>query len=205
MACGTAATVGIDVGTSATKGVLVAEDGRVLASASAVYPLLTPRPGWTEQHPEDWWRAAADVLRRLTATEGAEVVGVGLSGQMHGSVFLDGAGEVLRPALLWNDARTGAECAEIERRLGGRERVVAITGNRASAGFQAPKILWLEANEPELHARVARVLLPKDHVRLRLTGEAATDVADASGTLLLDLATRRYSPEMLDALGVPRA
>jgi xylulokinase len=202
----TAATIGVDVGTSATKGVLVAEDGRLLASASAGYPLLTPRPGWTEQHPEDWWRAAAEVLRRLTASApDAEVAGVGLSGQMHGSVFLDGAGEVLRPALLWNDARTGAECAEIERRLGGRERVVAITGNRASAGFQAPKILWLRANEPDAYARVARVLPPKDHVRLRLTGEVATDAADASGTLLLDLATRRYSQEMLDALEVPRA
>ncbi|HEX8375473.1 MAG TPA: xylulokinase, partial [Geminicoccaceae bacterium] len=197
------ATVGIDVGTSGTKGLLLAEDGRVLARAAAEYPLLTPRPGWTEQDPEAWWHAALAVLRQLTAASpSAEVVGVGLSGQMHGSVFLDGTGRVIRPALLWNDARTGPECAEIERRLG-RERVLRITGNLASAGFQAPKILWLARHEPDAYARVARVLLPKDLIRLRLTGEAATDAADASGTLLLDLGTRRYSGEMLAALDVP--
>ena len=145
------ATIGIDVGTSATKGVLVAEDGRVLASATSAYPLLTPQPGWTEQHPEDWWRAATDVLRQLTATPDVEVAAVGLSGQMHGSVFLDRDGRVLRPALLWNDARTGAECREIERRVGA-ERLIAITGNAASAGFQAPKILWLRAHEPDAYA-----------------------------------------------------
>lgn len=200
---GTTATVGVDVGTSGTKGVLVAEDGRVLARATAEYPLLTPRPGWTEQDPEAWWQAALAVLRQLTASApDAEVVGVGLSGQMHGSVFLDSSDRVIRPALLWNDARTGAECDEIERRLG-RERVIEVTGNRASAGLQAPKILWLARNEPDAYARVARVLLPKDLVRLRLTGEAATDAADASGTLLLDIRTRRYSDEMLAALDVP--
>ncbi len=199
------ATVGVDVGTSGTKGVLLAGDGRVLARAAAEYPLLTPRPGWTEQDPESWWRAALAVLRQLTAAApGAEIAGVGLSGQMHGSVFLDGAGRVIRPALLWNDARTGPECAEIERRLG-RERVLSITGNLASAGFQAPKILWLARHEPDAYARIARVLLPKDLVRLRLTGQAATDAADASGTLLLDLRTRRYSDEMLAALDVPEA
>lgn len=202
-----AATVGLDIGTSATKGVLVAGDGRVLANTAADYPLLTPRPGWTEQHPDDWWRASVAVLRRLAeaaAAAGAEVAGIGLSGQMHGSVFLDREDRVVRPALLWNDARTGAECAEIERRLGGRGRLVAITGNAASTGFQAPKILWLRRHEPEAFARVARVLLPKDLVRLRLTGLAATDAADASGTLLLDLASRRYSDEVLGAIDIPR-
>jgi xylulokinase len=187
-----AATVGIDVGTSATKGVLVGEDGRVLASASGAYPLHTPRPGWTEQDPEDWWRAAVEVLRQLTTTPEVEVAAIGLSGQMHGSVFLDREGRVLRQALLWNDARTGAECREIERRVG-PERLIAITGNAASAGFQAPKILWLRAHEPEAYAALARVLLPKDFIRFRLTGEPATDASDASGTLLLDLATRRYA------------
>jgi xylulokinase len=198
------ATVGVDVGTSGTKGVLLAEDGRALARAAAEYPLLTPRPGWTEQDPEAWWHAVLAVLRQLAAAAGSgvEVVGVGLSGQMHGSVFLDGADRVIRPALLWNDARTGPECAEIERRLG-RERVLSITGNLASAGFQAPKILWLARHEPDAYARVARVLLPKDLVRLHLTGEAATDAADASGTLLLDLRARRYSGEMLTALDIP--
>ena len=200
-----AATIGIDVGTSGTKGVLLAEDGRVLARRTIAYPLLTPRPGWTEQDPEAWWAAARDILRHLTTTTPeAEVVGVGLSGQMHGSVFLDREDRVIRPALLWNDARTGEECREIERRVGA-ERVIAITGNRTSAGFQAPKILWLRRHEPEAHARLARVLLPKDLLRLRLTGEAATDASDASGTLLLDLATRRYSPEMTEALDIPPA
>ena len=201
----TVATIGIDIGTSGAKGVLVAEDGRVLARRSLPYPLLTPRPGWTEQDPEAWWAAAREILRHLTtAAPEAGIAAVGLSGQMHGSVFLDREDRVIRPALLWNDARTGAECAEIERRVGA-ERVVAITGNRASAGFQAPKILWLRRHEPEAYARLARVLLPKDLLRLRLTGEAATDASDASGTLLLDLAARRYSPEMTGALGIPPA
>lgn len=203
-----AATVGLDIGTSATKGVLVADDGRVLANTAADYPLLTPRPGWTEQHPDDWWRASVAVLRQLAETAaaaGAEIAAVGLSGQMHGSVFLDRDDRVVRPALLWNDARTGAECAAIEERLGGRERLVAITGNAASPGMQAPKILWLRGHEPESYARLARILLPKDLVRLRLAGVAATDAADASGTLLLDLASRRYSDEVLRALDIPRA
>src|SRR3954465_405055 len=201
-----AATVGIDVGTSGTKGVLVAEDGRVLARRTLPYPLLTPRPGWTEQDPEAWWAAAREILRHLTAAAPeAEIAGVGLSGQMHGSVFLDREDRVIRPALLWNDARTGEEGGEIERRVGGAERGITITGNRASAGFQAPKILWLRRHEPEAYARLARVLLPKDLLRLRLTGEAATDASDASGTLLLDLGTRRYSPEMTGALGIPPA
>ena len=133
---------------------------------------------------------------------GLPIAGVGLSGQMHGSVFLDRAGQPIRPALLWNDARTHAECDEIERRLG-RERVIAVTGNRASTGFQAPKLLWLRRHEPEAAARLAKLVLPKDFVRLRLTGGFATDMADASGTLFLDLRRRRYSEEMLDALEVP--
>ena len=199
------ATVGVDIGTSGAKGVLLAAGGAVLARASVAYPLLTPRPGWTEQEPEAWWRAAVAVLRELAGhAAGREVAGIGLSGQMHGSVFLDAAGEPVRPALLWNDARTHAECDEIERRLG-RERVIAVTGNRASTGFQAPKLLWLRRHEPEAAARVAKLVLPKDFVRFRLTGEHATDAADASGTLFLDLRRRRYSGEILAALDVPAA
>lgn len=199
------ATVGIDIGTSGAKGVVVGADGAVLARAEAGYPLLTPRPGWTEQEPEAWWRATVAVLRELTgAVPGAAIAGLGLSGQMHGSVFLDRTGAPIRPALLWNDARTVAECAAIERRVGA-ERVIALTGNRATPGMQAPKLLWLRAHEPEAAARVAKLLLPKDFVRLRLTGEHATDVADASGTLLLDLRRRRWSGEMLDALEIPAA
>jgi xylulokinase len=196
-------TIGIDIGTSGAKGVALAAGGRVVARADAGYPLLTPRPGWTEQEPEDWWQGTVTTLRELTAAvAGHQIVAVGLSGQMHGSVFVDQDGAPIRPALLWNDARTHAECAEIDRRLGA-ERVIAITGNRASTGFQAPKLMWLRRNEPELAARVAGLLLPKDFIRLRLTGDRATDAADASGTLFLDLRRRRYSDEMLAALDVP--
>jgi xylulokinase len=196
--------LGIDVGTSALKGVLVGDDGTIVATASAEYPLSTPRPGWSEQDPALWWDACGQVCRELVAKPGVAVVAVGLSGQMHGSVVVDRAGSPLRPALLWNDARTGDECQEIERRFGA-ERLLAVTGNRASAGFQAPKILWLRKHEPELAARIAHVLLPKDFVRLRLTGELATEPSDASGTLLLDLARRRYSEDLLAACEIPRS
>ncbi|MFZ1426981.1 MAG: xylulokinase [Geminicoccaceae bacterium] len=198
-----AATIGIDIGTSGAKGVLLTAAGAVIARAGASYPLLTPHPGWTEQQPQDWWQATVEVLRRLTAAaNGHTIAALGLSGQMHGSVFLDHDGEPIRPALLWNDGRTHAECEEIDRRLG-REQVIAITGNRASAGFQAPKLLWLRRHEPEAAARLAKLLLPKDFIRLRLTGGHATDAADASGTLFLDLRERRYSPQILEALDVP--
>lgn len=196
--------LGIDVGTSALKGVLVADDGTIVATASADYPLSTPRPGWSEQDPALWWDACGRVCRELVAKPGVAVVAVGLSGQMHGSVFVDRAGTPLRPALLWNDARTGDECQEIERRVGA-ERLLAVTGNRASAGFQAPKMLWLRKHEPELATRIAHVLLPKDFVRLRLTGDLATEPSDASGTLLLDLARRRYSEDLLEACEIPRS
>ena len=196
--------LGIDVGTSALKGVLVAADGTIVATASADYPLATPRPGWSEQDPELWWAACGRVCRELATTPGVTIAAVGLSGQMHGSVFLDRHGAAFRPALLWNDARTGAECAEIERRIG-TDRLLAITGNRASAGFQAPKVLWLRTHEPEQAARIAHVVLPKDSVRHRLTGELATEPSDASGTLLLDLARRQYSEELLSVCDIPRA
>ena len=198
----TPVTIGIDIGTSGAKGIAIDADGRVHARAAAEYPLLTPKPGWTEQRPEDWWQAVVGILRRITDTADLEVVGLGLSGQMHGAVFVDGQGAPIRPALLWNDGRSGAAGQELERRLG-RERVIALTGNRASAAFQATKVLWLKANEPDAFARIAHVLLPKDFIRTRLTGTLATDPADASGTLFLDLATRRYSEEMLRAVEVP--
>jgi xylulokinase len=188
--------VGLDVGTSAVKGVAVDEDGRVLATASAEYPLSRPQPGWSEQEPEDWWRAAEDVLGRLP--EGP----VGLSGQMHGLVVLDAERRVLRPAILWNDQRTAAECAEIEARVG-FARLVELTGNRALTGFTAPKLLWLRRHEAELYGRIRHVLLPKDYVRLRLTGELAVDVADASGTLLFDVRRRAWSEEVCEALEIP--
>ena len=189
---------GIDVGTSATKGLAITPDGEVLATEEAPYPLSTPKPGWSEQNPEDWWRATETVLEKLTKTAGAPA-GIGLSGQMHGLVALDSNDDVIRPAILWNDQRTQAECDEIERTIG-LKRLIELTGNRALTGFTAPKILWLRRNEPDNYKRIASVLLPKDYVRLRLTREHATDVSDASGTLLLDVANRSWSEEVLGAL-----
>lgn len=194
--------VGIDVGTSGVKGVAIDTGGEVIAQAAASYPLSTPRPGWAEQDPEDWWQATSSVLHRLRMDAGSPG-GIGLSGQMHGLVALDSGDQVLRPAILWNDGRTGAECEQLESRIG-RERLIELTGNRALPGFTAPKLLWLRSHEPEVYAQVRRVALPKDYVRLRLCGEHATDVADASGTLLLDVASRDWSEELLDMLEIDR-
>jgi xylulokinase len=190
------ALIGLDVGTSAVKALAVGEDGAILARAEVSYPLSTPRPGWSEQDPEDWWRATEQALAALGVDEPA---GIGLSGQMHGLVALDASDRVIRPAILWNDGRTAAECAEIEERVG-LERLIGLTGNRALTGFTAPKLLWLRRHEPESYGRIARIMLPKDYVRLRLCGEHAIDMADASGTLLLDVARRRWSDEVLGAL-----
>ncbi|HEY4828199.1 MAG TPA: xylulokinase [Solirubrobacteraceae bacterium] len=195
--------VGIDVGTTATKGLAVDPDGTVLARAEASYALSTPKPGWAEQDPEDWWRATESVLAELAQAAG-DPDGIGLSGQMHGLVAMDAENRVLRPAILWNDQRTQAECDEIESTIG-LERLIALTGNRALTGFTAPKLLWLRHNEPDTYARIKRIALPKDYVRLRLTGEFATDVSDASGTLLLNVAERRWSDEVLTALDMDRA
>jgi xylulokinase len=192
--------VGLDVGTTAVKAVAISTSGEVLARAERPYPLATPQPGWAEQDPADWWAAAQGALADL----GVEPAAVGFSGQMHGLVALDEHDDVLRPAILWNDQRTAAECAEIERRIG-LERLVELTGNRALTGFTAPKLLWLRRHEPDTFARIRRVLLPKDYVRLRLTGRHAIDAADASGTLLFDVRGRRWSDEVLDALELPAA
>ena len=197
--------VGVDVGTSGTRALAVDEVGSVVADAAEAYPLVIPRPGWTEQDPEDWWRATRGVLAAVAEacrSTGAEVVGIGLTGQMHGSVFLDADGEVIRPALLWNDQRTGRQCVDITERIGA-DRLIEITGNPALTGFQAPKVLWLRDREPANFERVAHVLLPKDHVRYRLTRGFATDASDAAGTLFLDLRKRTWSTEILGALDVP--
>ena len=193
--------LGLDVGTSSVKGIAIDGDGAVLAVAERGYPLSTPRPGWSEQDPEDWWRGAAEVLDELDASGAA---GIGLSGQMHGLVSLDAPRRPLRPAILWNDGRTQAQCDEIEERIG-FERLVALTGNRALAGFTAPKLLWLAEHEPEVYGQIAHILLPKDYVRLKLTDEHAIDVADASGTLLFDVAARDWSDEVVSALEVDPA
>ena len=187
--------VGLDVGTTGVKALALSPEGDVLARVEESYELSTPHPGWAEQDPEDWWRAAERALAAL----GGQPAAIGLSGQMHGLVALDDRDRVLRPAILWNDQRTEAECVEIEERVG-LARLIQLTGNRALTGFTAPKLLWLRRHEPTTYAQVAHVLLPKDYVRLRLTGEHAIDVADASGTLLFDVARRRWSQEMLEAL-----
>lgn len=193
------ALVGIDVGTSGVKALALSPTGEILARSEQDYPLSTPQPGWAEQDPEHWWSGTQAALDEL----GVEPTSIGLSGQMHGLVVLDGEERVLRPAILWNDQRTAAECEEIEERIG-LARLVELTGNRALTGFTAPKLLWLRNNEPETFARIRHVLLPKDYVRLRLTGEQAIDVADASGTLLFDVGNRRWSDEVLEALELPR-
>ncbi|MGE5272714.1 MAG: xylulokinase [Verrucomicrobiota bacterium] len=191
--------VGLDVGTTGVKAIRISETGEVLARHGEEYPLSIPQPGWAEQDPGDWWSASERALARVGTSEAASV---GLTGQMHGLVLLDAADRVLRPAILWNDQRTGAECAEIEERVG-FDRLVALTGNRALPGFTAPKLLWVREHEPEAWARAAHVLLPKDYVRLRLTGERAIDAAEASGTLLFDVAGRRWSEEVCTKLEIP--
>jgi xylulokinase len=197
--------IGIDVGTTGVRALAVDEAGRVVAAHSVGYPLLTPRPRWTEQSPERWWSATSEALTAVATAckeASAEAVGLGLTGQMHGSVFLDAAGAVIRPALLWNDQRTDEECEEIAERVGVR-RLIEITGNPPLTGFQAPKVLWLRNREPQLYERVAHVLLPKDFVRYRLSGAFATDASDAAGTLFLDLRRREWSEEVLRALEIP--
>lgn len=197
--------LGIDIGTSAVKAVLVGEDEQLFAEAEVPLTVSRPHPLWAEQNPQDWWRAVETALGGLRlAAPGAfaAVRGLGLSGQMHGAVLLDAAGELLRPAILWNDGRAHAECAELARRLPGLGQVAGVP---AMPGFTAPKLLWLAENEPETFRKVAMVLLPKDYVRFRLTGEAVTDMSDAAGTLWLDEAHRDWSDEILAATGLTRA
>lgn len=194
--------LGLDVGTGGARCVAVDESGEVVAEASSEYPLSSPRPGWSEQAPEDWWRATKEVLGRVASEVEGEISGLGLTGQMHGSVFLDSSDEVIRPALLWNDQRTQEQCARITAAVG-KERLVQISGNPALTGFQAPKVLWLRDNEPDLYEKTSRILLPKDYIRLKLTGEYATDASDAAGTLLLDMRSRDWSAEILEALEIP--
>jgi len=199
--------MGIDVSTTGAKALLCDESGRVLAAATNEYPSSNPRPLWSEQHPEDWWQATCRSVRDVVAragVRGEEVSGIGLSGQMHGLVMLDGRGEVIRPAILWNDQRTAAECREITDKVG-RERLLELVCNPALTGFTAPKLLWVRTHEPADYDRCRKVLLPKDYVRFRLSGTFATEVSDASGTLLLDVRNRRWSEEMLATLGIDRA
>jgi len=197
--------LGIDVGTSGTKTLAIDEKGRILAEAAAEYPCYYPRPLWSEQDPDDWWRGTVTSVQAVVKKgklKAADVKGIGLSGQMHGSVFLDKSGKVIRKALLWNDQRTKAECEEIESRAGGRKKLIQMVANPALTGFTAPKILWLRNQEPKNFAKLAKVLLPKDEIRRRLTGEFATEVSDASGMLLLDVVKRKWSKKLLEKLAL---
>lgn len=200
--------LGLDTGTSGTKALLVDETGQVRATDTREYGLSTPHPQWAEQHPDtDWWTAAQAAIGAVLTkanVSGSAVGAVGLTGQMHGSVFLDNTGNVLRPALLWCDARTGQECDEITESIGGAKRLFEVIGQPVLASFTAPKIVWLKKHEPAVYEKVARVLLPKDYIRYKLTGEFATEVSDASGTSLLDVRKRDWSGEMLSALDIPR-
>jgi len=196
--------LGIDIGTSGVKAILVAESGEVVAAAMQGLALSTPEPGWAEQHPEDWWQATIAATRAAREQRpGLRVAAVGISGQMHSSVFLDAHGAVIRPALLWCDGRTTAETTEITQRVGGEERLGALACNPALEGFTLPKVLWLRNHEPEAFARLATLLLAKDYIRFRLTGTLSTEPSDASGSLMYDTAQRHWSPDILAAMDLP--
>ena len=197
--------LGLDVGTSGVKAILVTRAGAVVAAATSPLTVITPRPGWTEQHPSDWWKATLDGIGAVRrARPDATIEAIGISGQMHSSVFLDREGRVIRPALLWSDGRTTEECAEITARVGGEERLRDLACNPALEGFTLPKILWLRNHEPASFARLATVLLPKDYIRYQLTGVLATDPSDASATLMYDTKRLRWSDEILSAVDLPR-
>jgi xylulokinase len=196
--------LGIDLSTTGAKALLIDRDGRVVSSATTPLNLSTPHPLWSEQDPHEWWTATTNsIAQALTAANasGLDVAAIGLTGQMHGLVLLDDRGEVLRPAILWNDQRCGAECDEIRVRID-RAELVQITGNDALTGFTAPKILWVERHEPEIHRRIRHILLPKDYIRYKLTGALAMDKADGSGTMLFDLRKRTWSSQIVNALNI---
>jgi len=200
------ALLGIDIGTTACKTVLVDQSGRIVDSEIEGYPLYSPRHGWSEQAPEDWWTAATHTVQRLLGRHpeaAAELAGIGLSGQMHGLVPLDRGGQVLRKAILWNDQRTEAQCEKITAKAGGVNGLLAYTNNRMLPGYTGGKILWLRENEPQIYRRMARFVNPKDYIRLRLTGELATEVSDASGTGLFDVRARAWSRSLFELLDIP--
>lgn len=197
--------LGIDISTTGAKALLIEADGRVVSNATNPLTLSTPRPLWSEQHPADWWTGVVRSIRQAleeAGVGGSAVSAVGLTGQMHGLVLLDEVGEPLRPAILWNDQRTGPQCDEIRRRVG-KEWLIQITGNDALTGFTAPKILWVQQHEPKIYKQIRHILLPKDYIRYKLTGEFASDRAGGAGTLLFDLKKRTWSPDILEALEIP--
>ena len=197
--------IGIDVGTSSTKAILIEQDGRVVKTVAPEYEFQTPKPLWAESDPADWWAATIDAIKALLEDiDASQVAGLGLTGQMHGLVCLDKAGEVLRPCIMWNDQRTAAQCLEMTTRIG-EDDVISITGNPILPGFTAPKIRWVEENEPEVFERIDKVLLPKDYIRYKLSGEFFTDVSDASGTSLLDVQQRRWARYILNEFKWPES
>src|SRR5215467_1135523 len=200
--------LGLDVGTGGTRAVIIGANGQIVASATEEHePFASPKIGWAEQRPEDWWRAAGIAIREAldqAKLRGEQISCVGFSGQMHGAVMLDGSDEVVRPALIWCDVRTEKQCQELTERIGA-DHLIQLTCNPALTNFTITKLLWTRENEPENWKRVRSVMLPKDYVRFRLTGEKAIDVADASGTLMLDVAGRRWSGEVLEAAEIDRA
>lgn len=199
--------IGVDLGTSGTKTVLFSSDGQPIASKTIEYPLYQPQNGWAEQAPEDWWHAACGSMKEVIAKSGInpkDIKGIGISGQMHGLVMLDKAGNVLRRSIIWCDQRTAAECDEITAKVGA-SRLIELTANPALTGFTASKILWVRNHEPEIYEKCAHILLPKDYVRYMLTGEFATEVSDASGMQLLDVPNRCWSDEVLSKLGIDKS
>ncbi len=199
--------LGIDVSTTGSKALLVDETGNVVGAALTEHSISTPKPLWSEQDPQEWWTASTNSIRQALSQAGAkgeDVKAVGLTGQMHGLVMMDEAGKVLRPAILWNDQRTAEECDDITR-IVGFKKLLSICGNKALTGFTAPKILWVRKNEPDVYAKTAHILLPKDYVRYHLTGDYAVDHADGSGMILYDLKKRDWSKELLDALEIPES
>ncbi len=200
--------IGLDIGTSGVKGLLVSKKGKIAASFRSGYKVHNPKSGWAEQDPEDWWQATREVLQKLTQElkdSSSEVSCISFSGQMHSSVFLDKDNQVIRPAILWSDTRTSDECQEIEEKVGGRKHLIKLTGNRALEGFTAPKVLWLRNNEPENYAKCHTLLLPKDYIRWRLTGQKNMDYSDAAGTLMLDVAGKQWNSELLSALQIDKS
>jgi len=200
--------LGIDIGTSGTKALICDSKGKVLATADSPHTLLTPKPGWTEQNPDQWWKATILAVRKVikaSKIKGTAITAVGLSGQMHGSVFLDSSHKVIRPALLWNDQRTAAQSQAVLDKVGGAKKMLALTGNLPLTGYTLPKLLWLRDIEPKNYARLKTLLLPKDYVRLIMTGESATDVGDGSGTCMLDINARDWSHDLLSTLQIDKA
>ncbi len=200
--------LGIDVGTSGTKALIMNTGGRVLAAATGPHTVSAPRPFWSEQSPRQWWSATVKAVRAAVAAakiDAARIAGIGLSGQMHGLVCMDASGKPLRPAIIWNDQRTAEQAEQIERTVGGKAALVRLVGNVAMTSFTLTKLLWVRQNEPRVYESIHRILLPKDYIRLRLTGEYAGDVSDMSGTLMLDQSKRDWSAKMLELFGIDRA